>query len=78
MPLGEILSAAKSHGRHLVFAEIIFNGEPFKGSERSHDKIDLIALHQFDCFGLGGRRHAGRIGHNKFDLSSRKREVPVF
>jgi hypothetical protein len=78
MPLGEILGAAKSHGRHLVLAEIIFNGEPLKGGERSHNKVDLIALNQLDRFSLGCRRNASGIGHNKFDLSSRQREVFVF
>jgi hypothetical protein len=32
MPLGEILGAAKSHGRHFVFAEIVFDGKPFKSA----------------------------------------------
>ena len=78
MALGEILGAAKSHGRHLMFAEIISNGEPFESGERPHDKIDLVAFHQLDGFGLGGRRHASGIGHDELDLVARKREVLVF
>ncbi len=77
MALGEVLGAAKSHGRHLMFAEIIFNGEPFEGGKRPHDEVDLIALHQLDGFGFRGRRHARSIGDDKFDLSARQREILV-
>lgn len=77
MALGKILGAAKSHGRHLVFAEIIFDGEPFEGSERPHDEVDLVALEQFDGFGFRGRRHARGFSDDKFDLSAREREVLV-
>jgi hypothetical protein len=77
MPLGEILGAAESHGRHFVFAEIILDGEPFKGGERPHDKVDIVALDQFDGFGFRRRRHARGVGDNEFDLTAGEREVLV-
>src|SRR5262249_13738880 len=78
MPLCKILGAAKSHGRYLVLAEIILDGEPFERCERPHDEVDLVALNQFNGFCLRSRRHARGVGDDKFDGSARKREVLVF
>src|SRR5215468_6188713 len=78
MPLCKILGAAKSHGRYLVLAEIILDGEPFERCERPHDEVDLVALNQFNGFCLRSRRHARGVGDDKFDGLARKLEVLVF
>jgi hypothetical protein len=77
MPLRQILGAAKAHSRHLMFAKIVLDREPFEGREGPHDEVDFVALGQFDCLGLRGRRYARSIGDDKLNLSARKRGILI-